>query len=89
VDYATTIFNDPDVDVVPTVLALLDRAQAAAGPQAQSSIVQRMLALRAAAYLYVAGGYEETIQVVNAWISGPVLPTRFCTLSELMTMTCK
>ena len=76
VDYATTVYNDPTIDDIPTVISLLNRAQAAAGAQTDSSTQRRILALRASANLYVEGGYEQTIQIVNEWLSGPVTPTR-------------
>jgi hypothetical protein len=76
-DYATCVYNDPAVDDVQLVLDLVARAEQIAGPQAAPDLRKRILAIRAAATLYVTGGYEAVIALVNGWIASPVPTTPF------------
>jgi len=76
-DYAVAIYNDPSVDNIPLVIKLLDQAQSLLGSQATQLQQRRMNALRAVALLYQPNGYEQTIQIVNAWISSGVPVSRF------------
>lgn len=77
IDYATAIYNEPSIDDVPFVLQLVSRAETICGAQAPELLRQRIYALKAAAMLYQPGRYEDVIQLVNTWISGPVSATRF------------
>jgi hypothetical protein len=76
-DYAVTIYNDPDVDDIPRVLNLLDKAQSMLGAQATPLQQRRMRALRAVATLYQPNGYEDTIAIVNDWIKSNIPVSRF------------
>ncbi|MGC2633751.1 MAG: hypothetical protein WA215_05995, partial [Candidatus Cybelea sp.] len=57
IDYATVIYNDPQIDDIPQVLSLLNAAQQIC-PTTNLDALSRLKVLRTAAYLYQAGGYE-------------------------------
>ncbi|HYW53943.1 MAG TPA: hypothetical protein VE826_08235 [Dongiaceae bacterium] len=80
IDYATTIYNDPSTNDIPSVLQLLARASALTGGNASPALRQRNYALTAAAQLYLPGGYEDAIITVNEWIAnGQQAPTSWHT----------
>ena len=76
VDYAITLYNDPDTKNIGFVLQLLDDAENTAGASASESLRQRMNALRAVAMLYQPAGYVATIYTVNTWIQSGVPTTK-------------
>jgi len=76
-DYATAIYNEPDIDDVDLVLQQVDRARSLCGPNVPPALQQRINALTAAAKLYKPGSYEDVIVLVNGWISSAVPTTPF------------
>lgn len=77
-DYAISIYNDPALEntdvTISLVLSLVDQSASVAGPGASPRLQSRINVVRAAAHLYVAGGYETTIEIVNKWILTPAVP---------------
>lgn len=73
IDYATVIYNDPQIDDIPQVLSLLDAAEKVC-PGTNLDALSRLKVLRAAALLYRSGGYEAAILEVNSIINTANMP---------------
>ncbi|MGA8574174.1 MAG: hypothetical protein WB609_00605 [Candidatus Cybelea sp.] len=73
IDYATVIYNDPNIDDVPYVLSLLATAQSLC-PADKLDTLARIKSLRAAALLYQTGGYEASIEEINSLIATINMP---------------
>jgi hypothetical protein len=74
IEYATALYNDPSFDNCPFILDLAERALAI--PNISDDVRSRIAALRAATYLYVKGGYVQSITIVNdALALGATSPT--------------
>lgn len=80
IDYATVIYNDPEIDDIPQILSLLNAAEKIC-PKDNLDALSRLKVLRAAAYLYQTSGYENAIIEVNSVIATKDMPqprlTRF------------
>jgi len=73
IDYATVIYNDPQIDDIPQVLSLLAAAEKIC-PGTNLDALSRLKVLRAAALLYRSGGYEAAIEEVNSIINTADMP---------------